>query len=68
MNAFCYKFISGYDTAKFIKIDLRFARVIDKSLLARFLCPTVYNYRTMVQKTLLGLLWHWPVKAETSLD
>jgi len=31
MNAFCYKFISGYESAKY-QNQLRFARVIDKSL------------------------------------
>jgi len=32
MNAYCYRFISGYDW-------LRFARVIDKSLLPLFYMP-----------------------------
>jgi len=39
MNAFCYKFISGYGSAKFVKNQLRFARDIDKSLLPRFYAP-----------------------------
>jgi len=44
MKAFCYKLISGYESAKFIKIDyIRVARVIDKSLLPRSLRPTVYS-------------------------
>ena len=32
----CYKFISGYGSAKYCENRLRFPRVIDKSLLPRF--------------------------------